>query len=519
MSRRQTQPETKVVRCAIYTRKSSDEGLDQEFNSLDAQRESGEAYITSLKHEGWVCVPDQYDDGGYTGGNMERPALKRLMADIVAGRVDCVVVYKVDRLSRSLMDFSRLVELFDKHGVSFVSVTQQFNTASSMGRLVLNVLLSFAQFEREIISERTRDKIAATRRKGRWSGGRPILGYDISPDKKLVVNEDEAIRVRQIFELFLELQSIMAVVTELDRRGWATKQWTTKKGMAQGGKPFSKNGLYNLLTNVIYAGQVRYKTEVYPGQHVGIVDPGVFQKVQVQLRRNGVSGGAAVRNRYGALLRGLLHCSSCDCAMVPTYAKKGTRRYRYYTCLHAQKRGWRVCPSPSVPAGEMERFVVDQIRAIGRDPAVVRQTLVEARGAGDRRLDELNVELETLRRQLKRDHAQIQKMALASSDAELRQLADLQTAITSAERRATVVRDEITTLQRQLIDENELTVALAQFDPVWEALSPQEQARVLNLLIERVDFDGQTGDASITFHPTGIKTLAEDSAVTKENVA
>ena len=386
MSRRHPSPETKVVRCAIYTRKSTDEGLEQEFNSLDAQRESGEAYIASLKHEGWTCLPDQYDDGGYTGGNMDRPALKRLMADIDAGRIDCVVVYKVDRLSRSLMDFSRLVELFDKHGVSFVSVTQQFNTATSMGRLVLNVLLSFAQFEREIISERTRDKIAATRRKGKWSGGTPILGYDLSPDTKLVVNEDEAGRVRQIFDLYAEVQSIMTVVGELDRRGWTTKRWTTKKGTVRGGKPFTKNALYNLLTNVVYAGQVRYKAEVHPGQHVGIVDPDLFQKIQVLLRRNGVSGGAVVRNRYGALLRGLLHCSACDCAMVHTFTKKGARRYRYYTCLHAQQRGWQVCPAPSVPAGEIERFVVDQIRAIGRDPAVVRQTLVEAREAGDRRL-------------------------------------------------------------------------------------------------------------------------------------
>src|SRR5436190_8372963 len=311
----------------------------------------------------------------------------------------------------------------------------------------------------------------------------------------------------------------MAVVSDLDRRCWTTKRWTTKKGIVRGGKPFTKNSLYGLLTNVVYAGQVRYKTEVHPGQHQGIVDPGLFQKVQVLLRRNGVSGGAAVRNRYGALLRGLLHCSACECAMVPTYASRGTRRYRYYTCLHAQKRGWRVCPAPSVPAGEIERFVVDQIRAIGRDPAVVRQTLIEAREAGNRRLDELNAELETLRRQLKRDHAQVLKLVLASSEAELRQLADLQTTITSAERRATAVRDEIQTLHRQLVNEDELTAALAQFDPVWEALSPQEQARVLNLLIERIEFDGQSGDTSITFHPTGIKTLAEELAVTKENVA
>ena len=206
----------KTVRCAIYTRKSTEEGLEKEFNSLDAQREAAEAYIASQQHEGWICLPEPYDDGGYTGGNMERPALQRLMVDIAAGCIDCVIVYKVDRLSRSLLDFGRIIETFDQHGVAFVSVTQQFNTATSMGRLVLNVLLSFAQFEREIISERTRDKIAATRRKGKWSGGLPILGYDVH-NMRLVVNDQEADMVRAIFSLYLRQQSLCSVVAELQR--------------------------------------------------------------------------------------------------------------------------------------------------------------------------------------------------------------------------------------------------------------------------------------------------------------
>ena len=211
-----------LIRCAIYTRKSSEEGLEQEFNSLDAQRESGEAYIASQKAEGWVCLPDKYDDGGYTGGNMERPAVQRLMADIDAGKVDCVVVYKVDRLSRSLMDFARMMEVFDRKKISFVSVTQQFNTTQSMGRLTLNILLSFAQFEREIISERTRDKIAATRRKGKWFGGKPILGYDLVAGK-LVVNRDEAFRVREIFAIYVDTRSVRQTTLEAVRRGWTTK--------------------------------------------------------------------------------------------------------------------------------------------------------------------------------------------------------------------------------------------------------------------------------------------------------
>jgi len=250
----------KPVRCAIYTRKSTDEGLDQEFNSLDAQREASEAYIKSQEHEGWVCLPQRYDDGGFTGGNMERPALRRLLADIEAGKIDCVVVYKVDRLSRSLLDFARMMETFERHEVSFVSVTQQFNTATSMGRLVLNVLLSFAQFEREIIGERIRDKIAATRRKGKWTGGAPVLGYDVDRSNgrpRLVVNTQEAVRVREIFRLYLSFGAMLPVLDELERRGWRTKQWRTKRGQPKGGQPFVKSSLYHLLTNPLYVGKIK----------------------------------------------------------------------------------------------------------------------------------------------------------------------------------------------------------------------------------------------------------------------
>jgi site-specific DNA recombinase len=335
------------TRCAIYTRKSTEEGLEQEFNSLDAQRESGEAYIASQRSEGWIALPDRYDDGGFTGGNMERPALKRLMADIEAGKVDCIVVYKVDRLSRSLLDFARMMETFDRCRVSFVSVTQQFNTTNSMGRLTLNILLSFAQFEREIISERTRDKIAAARRKGRWSGGRPVLGYDVAPGGgRLLVNEDEATRVRGIFELYLEHQSLLETVKVLDERGWTNKRWTTQDGRDAGGSRFDKPNLFNLLTNVLYLGKITLKKEMFDGQHPAIVDAEIFRRVQALLRRNGQSGGRHVRNRFGALLKGILRCVPCDSAMIHTHTlKNGNKRYRYYVCLNAQKRGWHNCPS------------------------------------------------------------------------------------------------------------------------------------------------------------------------------
>jgi site-specific DNA recombinase len=288
-------PTAAVVCCAIYTRKSSEEGLDQSFNSLDAQRESAEAYITSQRHEGWVCSPDRYDDGGFTGGNMDRPALARLLTDIAAGKIQAVVVYKVDRLSRSLLDFAKMMETFDKYNVSFVSVTQQFNTATSMGRLVLNVLLSFAQFEREIISERTRDKIAATRRKGKWTGGHPLLGYDVDPRGSfLIVNEDEAARVRQIFALYLKHEGLIPVVRELERRGWVSKRWVTRKGRARGGQPFTKTSLHRLLSNVVYAGKIKYKNEVHSGEHTRIVDKDVWKQVQALPRTSPNSSQRAV---------------------------------------------------------------------------------------------------------------------------------------------------------------------------------------------------------------------------------
>ena len=244
MSKR-SRPKQPNLRCAIYTRKSTQEGLDQEFNTLDAQRESAEAYIASQKQEGWTCLSARYDDGGFTGGTMERPALKRLLQDIEAGKIDCVIVYKVDRLSRSLLDFSRMMETFDKHHVSFVSVTQQFNTTSSMGRLTLNILLSFAQFEREIISERTRDKMGAARRKGKRLGGAPVLGYNVDPQtRRLVPHPEEAMRVQAIFQLYLDRGGLIPTVRELARRGWVTKRWMTRKGTVVGGRPFNKANLH-----------------------------------------------------------------------------------------------------------------------------------------------------------------------------------------------------------------------------------------------------------------------------------
>jgi len=285
------------MRCAIYTRKSTEEGLDQEFNSLDAQRESAEAYILSQREAGWIASPERYDDGGYTGANLDRPALRRLLADMEAGRIDCVLVYKVDRLSRSLLDFARLTSEFDKRGVSFVSVTQQFNTTTSMGRLTLNILLSFAQFEREIVVERTRDKMAAARRKGKWVGGIPALGYDVAPGGgKLVINEEEARQVRAIFALYLEHGALLPVLGQIQERQWTKTGWTKKEGRCSLGRPYAIQDVLALLTNVTYVGKVRYQGQTYAGEQAAIVDEGVFQQAQVSLRKaEGLPAGKAQR--------------------------------------------------------------------------------------------------------------------------------------------------------------------------------------------------------------------------------
>jgi DNA invertase Pin-like site-specific DNA recombinase len=275
------------MRCAIYTRKSSEEGLAQEFNSLDAQRESAEAYILSQRHAGWTLLADRYDDGGYTGANLERPALRRLLADIEAGRIDCVVIYKVDRLSRSLLDFARLMGVFEERGINLVSITQQFNTTASLGRLTLNILLAFAQWEVELVAERTQHKMAAARRKGKWVGGTPVLGYDIAVGGgKLIVNEEEARQVRAIFAVYLEHRAFVPVLHQLEAQGWATKTWTAKNGRPHRGKSFTRHALLRLLNNVIYLGKVRSQGQTYPGEHAAIIEEQVWQRVQEMLQQS-----------------------------------------------------------------------------------------------------------------------------------------------------------------------------------------------------------------------------------------
>jgi site-specific DNA recombinase len=350
---------TRKRRCAVYTRKSTDEGLEKEFNSLDAQRESCEAYISSQRSEGWVLVHDRYDDGGVSGGTLERPALKRLLADIEAGLVDVVVVYKIDRLSRSLMDFAKLVQIFDQNEVTFVSVTQSFNTTTSMGRLTLNILLSFAQFEREVIGERVRDKIAASRARGMWMGGPVPLGYRVE-NRKLLVDEAAATTVRRVFEGFADSGSATRLLPILRAEGCLTKN----------GRPFDKGAVYKLLVNRVYLGEAVHKGKSYPGEHAAIIPLALWNRVHEIMATNPHMRAGLARNRSPALLRGLIFGADGR-ALSPTHARKQGRLYRYYVSQSVLKGEADDAPYRRLPAGEIEALVLDQIRALLRQPEVV----------------------------------------------------------------------------------------------------------------------------------------------------
>ena len=429
------QPLVRKRRCAVYTRKSSEEGLDMEFNSLDAQREACEAYIASQKPEGWMLVPERYDDGGISGGTLERPALQHLLGDIEAGAVDVVVVYKIDRLSRSLMDFSKLVEVFDRNDVTFVSVTQSFNTTTSMGRLTLNILLSFAQFEREVIGERIRDKVAASRKKGMWMGGHPPLGYRVK-DRKLVIHKSEAATVRMIFERFLTIGSATILARALAEEGVITKS----------GKPINKGYLYRLLNNRVYIGEAVHKGSAYPGQHEAIIPRDLWNKVRSIIVESPRIRANHTRAQTPALLKGLIFGADGR-AMTPVHTRKGDRLYRYYVAAKLLKAEAADGVIRRVAAAEIEAAVIDQVRGLLRAPEVVVATWRAARKSGD-----------------------------GLTEAEVRQ-------------------------------------ALHDLHPLWDELFPAEQARVLRLLVERVEVHPDGLD--LRFRVDGLQTLVADIVVAR----
>jgi site-specific DNA recombinase len=382
------------LRCAVYTRKSSEEGLDQAYNSIDAQRDAGHAYIASQKHEGWIAVAEGYDDPAYSGGNMGRPALQRLLADIERGRLDVVVVYKIDRLTRSLADFSRMIEVFERHHVSFVAVTQQFNTTTSMGRLTLNVLLSFAQFEREVTGERIRDKIAASKRKGMWMGGMPPLGYDVK-DHHLLINPVEAHLVRRIFRGFVELGSATLLVKALTAEGATSKAWITQKGIAHPGQKIGKMLIYKLVRNRIFLGEIRHRDTWYPGEHQPIVTPELWAAAQAVIDVVPRTRANATRAKVPFLLKGLLFDADGRALQPWQSRKRNGRLYRYYLSTRELKEHAGASGLPRFPADQLEGLVVAQVRRLLRTPSFLAAITEQAR-RHDASLDEAQVAVASL---------------------------------------------------------------------------------------------------------------------------
>ena len=443
-------PLTPKVRCAVYVRKSTEENLNTDFNSLDAQRESCESYVQSRKHEGWVALPTDYSDGGFTGANMDRPALQRLLADVEAGRVDVILVYKLDRLSRSLLDFARLVGLFEQHNVSFVSITQSFDSSTPMGRLCINVLMSFSQFEREIIGERIRDKVAAAKRRGKFTGGTPPLGYDIdSENRRLVVNPHEAETVRFIFRRFAELRSPLQLAKELNRKGITTKSWMTKNGVFREGRPWHKMHIYRVIHNRTYLGEVIHKDNTYPGEHEAIITRAQWDRAHAVIDENTRTRAKHARSKAPALLRGIIRCGECDRAMSPVSTQSKGKRYSYYQCGKASKEGHAACPVGSVSAGEIEGTVMAQMRTVFKTPEVVAQTYLAARD-----------------------------LALEND-----------TNIPS-------------------ISEDDVRRALQNVDLIWDELYPAEQTRLVGMLVERVIVRPE--GISIGIRAEGIDSLTKE---------
>lgn len=387
------------LRCAIYTRKSHEEGLEQEYNSLDAQYDAAASYIQSQRQEGWTIVNQRYDDGGFSGGTLERPALKRLLEDIQAGRVDVIVVYKIDRLSRSLLDFAKLVKIFDDYGVTFVSVTQHFNTTTSMGRLTLNILLSFAQFEREVTGERIRDKFAASKKKGIFMGGCPPLGYDVK-DRKLLINPQEAKIIRFIFERFAHHGSHMDVVRELENECYRGKSWVTQTGVKRTGQKIKVAMVRKLLTNPVYRGKITHKGECYEGEHQAIIDEELWQAAQRQVdsRRNTKGGRPAGRTEMPFILRGVIF-DQHGWAMTPSYTRNRHKKsYRYYVSTKALKEGYDSTDLRTIPADEIETLVIGHLRQFFTTPEIVHRTHLKTQQ------QEPNITIDEVRERLGRFH-------------------------------------------------------------------------------------------------------------------
>jgi site-specific DNA recombinase len=512
-------------RCAIYTRKSTAVGLEQDFNSLDAQREACEQYIASRAHAGWWLVPERYDDGGFTGANLERPAFQNLMQDIEQGKIDIVVTYKVDRLSRSLLDFARIMDVFQRAGVSFVSVTQNFSTADAMGRLTLNMLMSFAEFEREMIAERTRDKMAAARKKGKWIGGRVPLGYRLDGGK-LVIEEGEAELVRALFHAYQEEKSLVATADVLNARGWRTKKCITRTGKHTGGLRWDKGSVYRQLTNPVYIGKVEFQGTLYEGEHEAIVDENTFARVQQLLKSQGPEGSNDRRCRMDFLLRGLLRCRVCGSAMSPRWSTSRGREYRYYVCTRVASSGRQACSVRSVPADAIEEFVVKQIRAVAERPEMLARVTEILQQQRSQRAPAIEQELAQLTGEHRRCREEGRRVLQVIGEGNARQssmaaarLAELDEQAQQLEHRMAELRDELATIARKTVCMDEVQRAIALFDPIWDMLFPRERSRILHLLLELAVYDGIKGELELQFYPLGISRLAAEAAMVGQTTA
>ena len=489
-TRQRNSTEKKLISCAIYTRKSHEEGLEQEFNSLDAQREAAEAYIESQRMQGWRALPDRYDDGGFSGGTMERPGLQRLLSDLDAGKVDVIVVYKIDRLSRSLLDFMKMIERFNQKEVSFVSVTQHFNTTDPTGRMFLGILITFAQYEREVIAERIRDKVAATKRRGKYCGGPAILGYDVDREqKKLLVNPEEARLVQHIFRRYTQLAAAKSLAAELNKQGYRTKSWTTKKGKRREGRPWNTGHIYRLLGNRIYMGEVVHKGKGYPGEHGAIVSKPLWEKVQRILSENTRAKQTKAKTKNISPLQGVVRCGHCDSAMGLTYTQKGPRRYSYYHCAKDAKRAVSCCRLKRVPAGDIEKVVLEQLSAVFRTPTLVSQTYFAAKGMEEAERERLLKQ----RAQLEGDLLKIRERALEEvspngngSDAGPT-LAELNQEAVTLSRQLTDVSARAQAFESDPVAEREVSEAFRSVDTLWEDLFPPERNRLVRLLVEKVE--------------------------------
>ena len=487
-----------VKRCAIYTRKSTSIGLDQEFNTLDAQREACERYIENQAHLGWRLATEKYDDGGFTGANLERPAFQRLVDDIEAGKIDVLVVYKVDRLSRSLLDFAKVMDRFNKAGTAFVSVTQNFSTADAMGRLTLNMLMSFAEFEREMIAERTRDKIAAARRKGKWTGGPVPLGYDVV-DKKLVVNDLEAVVVREIFDLYLKHRSALSVMRILNETGRATKRHRAKNGNVRKARAWSKDAVLRVLKNPVYAGYMPYRDEIHPGEHDAIVDQDTYTKVHALLQDHGGPQRRRGRNpEY--LLRGLLRCTLCGKAYTPASTRKKNKVYRYYRCVTRDKEGRKACPARPLPADAIEDFVIDRIREATADGDLTADVSTELRALFDKRREALKTERRDLPRAIASLASEGRKLVetLASLNGTARRLLEdrieeVGQELGRCEARLATVERALAELDRAEVDADWVTNALTDLDDLWDVLTVDNRGRLVQAVVKRVDVDDVKG--------------------------